>query len=165
MYRHAPNGCVIPEVRRGHQIPWNWNYRWLWATMWVLGIKPGGSGRAASALNHWANFPVLFLTFDAKPYSIAKPQYLAQGCHEKCCFIKKTKTKTKQTNKQTTTEIGMCFCFNPKCGDVRLFQTVHSSWLWFALGSSSSVVLPVANAFCKCVTFGILGTFQRLYKC
>lgn len=29
--------------------------RWLWATIWVLGIKPRSSARAASALNHWAS--------------------------------------------------------------------------------------------------------------
>lgn len=34
--------CLVPlEVRRGYQIPWNWNYGWLWTTMWVLALKPG----------------------------------------------------------------------------------------------------------------------------
>jgi hypothetical protein len=26
-----------------------------------------------------------------------------------------------------TTEVGMCFCFNPRCGVVGLLQIVHSS--------------------------------------
>jgi hypothetical protein len=30
------------------QIPWNWSY------MWVRGVEPRSSGRAASALNVWA---------------------------------------------------------------------------------------------------------------
>jgi hypothetical protein len=30
------------------------HHRWLWATMWLLGMELGTSGRAASALNHWA---------------------------------------------------------------------------------------------------------------
>jgi hypothetical protein len=34
------------------------HYRWLWATMWLLGIELRTSGRAVSALNHWANSPV-----------------------------------------------------------------------------------------------------------
>ena len=29
-------------------------YRWLWATMWLLGIELRTSGKAAGALNHWA---------------------------------------------------------------------------------------------------------------
>lgn len=29
------------ETRRGHQIFWNWSYRYLWATLWVLGVEPG----------------------------------------------------------------------------------------------------------------------------
>ena len=34
------------------------HYRWLWATMWLLGIELRTSGRAAvSALNHWAISP------------------------------------------------------------------------------------------------------------
>ena len=32
-------------------------YRWLWATMWLLGIELGTSGRAVRALNHWAIAP------------------------------------------------------------------------------------------------------------
>ena len=26
--------CIV------HQISWNWRYRWLWATVWLLGILP-----------------------------------------------------------------------------------------------------------------------------
>jgi hypothetical protein len=33
-------------------------YRWLWATMWSLGIVLRASGRAANALNRWAIPPV-----------------------------------------------------------------------------------------------------------
>ena len=36
---------------------WNWSYRQLWATMWVLRIEPRSSGRVATALNHWAISP------------------------------------------------------------------------------------------------------------
>jgi len=37
------------------------HYGWLWATMWLLGIELRTSGRAASALNHWAISPAPFL--------------------------------------------------------------------------------------------------------
>jgi len=36
-------------------------YRWLWATMWLLGIELRTSGRAVGALNHWVTSPALFL--------------------------------------------------------------------------------------------------------
>jgi hypothetical protein len=38
-------------------------YRWLWATMWLLGIELRTSGRAVSALNHWdiSPAPVQFI--------------------------------------------------------------------------------------------------------
>jgi hypothetical protein len=35
------------------------HYRWLWTTMWVLGIELRSSRRAACALNLWAISPAL----------------------------------------------------------------------------------------------------------
>jgi hypothetical protein len=32
-------------------------YRWLWATMWLLGIELRTSRRAVGGLNHWAISP------------------------------------------------------------------------------------------------------------
>ena len=50
--------CSMPdEARRGLCILWNWSYRQLLAAMWVLGIEPGSSGRAASAPNTGASSP------------------------------------------------------------------------------------------------------------
>lgn len=46
------------EARRKRQFPGtNWSFRWLWVTLWMLGIKPETSGGAASVLNHWATAP------------------------------------------------------------------------------------------------------------
>lgn len=45
---------VAEEVRRRHQIPWAWSYKWLWATMWVLGTEPESFTRETSALSSWA---------------------------------------------------------------------------------------------------------------
>ena len=45
VFRHTPE-----EGIRSHD-------RWLWATMWLLGIELRTSGRAASALNGWAISP------------------------------------------------------------------------------------------------------------
>ena len=46
--------CAPPEC-----LMWwilcNWSYKQLWAAMWVLGIKPGSSEGAPSALNWWAS--------------------------------------------------------------------------------------------------------------
>ena len=39
------------------------HYKWLWATMWLLGIELKTSGRAVNALNHWAISPALFFFF------------------------------------------------------------------------------------------------------
>ena len=47
------------EVRGGHWILWNWGWRQLWSAIWVLGVKTGSPGRAATALNCWAVPPVL----------------------------------------------------------------------------------------------------------
>jgi hypothetical protein len=39
------------------------HYRWLWATMWVLGIELTTSGRAVPAYNHWAVSPAPILWY------------------------------------------------------------------------------------------------------
>ena len=41
----------VPGARRGRHSSWNWSYRWLWATMWLLGVKPRSSGMAMDVLN------------------------------------------------------------------------------------------------------------------
>lgn len=47
--------CTVPtKSLTWCQIPWNLSYRWFWATMLVLRIEPGSSGRALSTLNCWA---------------------------------------------------------------------------------------------------------------
>lgn len=42
----------VPSARRGHQMTWNYTYGELWAAIWVLGMEPRFSGRAARPLNH-----------------------------------------------------------------------------------------------------------------
>ena len=44
--------AVPVEARRGHQIPLELELTYGCVAMWLLGIKPRSSGRAASALNH-----------------------------------------------------------------------------------------------------------------
>lgn len=61
--------CAVPiESRRGHQIPWEWSYRWLLATMWMLRTEPMSPGKAVSTVllstepslypptTHWISF-------------------------------------------------------------------------------------------------------------
>lgn len=43
------------ESQKGPLDSLDWSYRWLWATMWGMGLEPGSSGWAASVLNPWAN--------------------------------------------------------------------------------------------------------------
>jgi hypothetical protein len=44
------------------------HYRWLWATMWLIGVELRTSGRAVIALNHWAISPTLRLVFGLAPH-------------------------------------------------------------------------------------------------
>jgi hypothetical protein len=40
MYVYAPcTRLMKAEARRRYQIPWNWNHKWLEATLWVLGLE------------------------------------------------------------------------------------------------------------------------------
>lgn len=47
-----PPLCCVPRVPDTHGDERTWDslelelYRWLWATVWVLGIEPGSSGGA-----------------------------------------------------------------------------------------------------------------------
>lgn len=45
--------AVPAEARKGYQMPWNWSYRRLLSTMWILGREPGSSKRTANGLNGW----------------------------------------------------------------------------------------------------------------
>jgi hypothetical protein len=54
-------GLMSYKSRRGHQIAWNWNYRWLWVTLWVLGMKLRSSRTTVSSLNCWAVSPALLI--------------------------------------------------------------------------------------------------------
>lgn len=50
-----PCVCLMPtETRRRHWKPWNWSYRYLWATMWVPATQSWSWTRT---FNHWATSP------------------------------------------------------------------------------------------------------------
>lgn len=52
MYAH--HVCEVhKKARTGHWLHWSWSYM-----IWVLGIEPESSGRAAGAPNHRAIAPV-----------------------------------------------------------------------------------------------------------
>lgn len=40
MYAYTPYVCSMPLEIRRYRTLWNQSYRWLWATMWVIGTKP-----------------------------------------------------------------------------------------------------------------------------
>jgi hypothetical protein len=47
----APHNCAVPETaRRGHDIPKNWDKRWLLTAIWMLKIESMVFGKAVS---HW----------------------------------------------------------------------------------------------------------------
>lgn len=53
--------AVILEARSGYQIPWSWNFQWLWATMWALGIKPSPLEKQSVLLSHFSSSLFLLL--------------------------------------------------------------------------------------------------------
>ena len=52
IYICAPRVWSVQRDWRGRWTPGSGSYRWLWVAMWILGLKPRSSGRAASALIH-----------------------------------------------------------------------------------------------------------------
>lgn len=53
--------CVNTEVRRRHQIPYDWSYRWLWEAICVLEDESGFSRRAVTAFEHGTISPAPFI--------------------------------------------------------------------------------------------------------
>lgn len=54
--------CVGPtEAIRWSRMPWG--YRWLWSTMWVLGIEPMSSGRVGGTVCHCTVSPAHLYIF------------------------------------------------------------------------------------------------------
>lgn len=51
LYVSAPLCAMPEEARKRHRMPWNWNYRQLLVTMWVLGTRPRSFARATRPLN------------------------------------------------------------------------------------------------------------------
>ena len=59
-HMHTYTVAVFRHTRWGHRIP----LQMVWVTMWLLGVELRTSGRAVSALNHWAISPALTKTFN-----------------------------------------------------------------------------------------------------
>ena len=57
------------------------HYRWLWATMWLLGFEFRTFRRAVSALNRWAISPTTSLCFSI---CILPPQTAEEGIFKEC---------------------------------------------------------------------------------
>jgi hypothetical protein len=73
-----PLSSVTPEEGiRSH-------YRWLWATMWLLGFELRTSGRAVSALNCWATSPALSDISSAHSITIVMAKWMLKACGLKC---------------------------------------------------------------------------------
>jgi hypothetical protein len=63
MYEYTVLSSDTPEEGiRSH-------YRWLWATMWLLGIELRTFGRAVSVLNRWAISPA--------PQNVSHQEYIS----------------------------------------------------------------------------------------
>lgn len=83
IYVYTLTMCLVSRGgQKGHQIPLNWSYRWLWSTLRVLGPEPRSCQRAASAHNHRAFTPAQQLSTCAPSHQtvtlrfirVAKPQ-------------------------------------------------------------------------------------------
>jgi hypothetical protein len=67
MHVCAPHVCQVPTgPRKEHQTPRNLSYRWLFVTMWVLGIESRISGRATRALLNHLSSPGQFYLLRGK---------------------------------------------------------------------------------------------------
>lgn len=58
-YFTCMNICAPQRPEESIRTSWDWSYRQVWATMWVLTMEPRSSARAAYELSPWAIFPAL----------------------------------------------------------------------------------------------------------
>lgn len=49
MHVHSVHAYCLQRLKES-KIPWYWSDRWLWATLWVLGIYPGSSAIADASV-------------------------------------------------------------------------------------------------------------------
>lgn len=126
-YVCAPCTCLLPgEVRRRHQILQNWIYRWLWGVVWVLGLEPASSTRAASPLNCRASSPAP--CFDV----LKEPASYLLGCDRRAqvlgsCF--------KARAGGAFPGLGMCWRFPPYLGLSHPGAAWLTRWLPCLLGA------------------------------
>lgn len=59
---HVSLYATYLQCSQGCWILWNWSYRWLLATMWMLEVNPGLL-RVVSALSHWVIYPASLILF------------------------------------------------------------------------------------------------------
>lgn len=71
------------EIRRECWIPWNWRYRWLWITVWILGTKPRTSKEQVLLIAESFSEPLPALTlgilYNCLCFFIYEPEILAIG--------------------------------------------------------------------------------------
>jgi hypothetical protein len=78
-------------------------YRWLWATVWLLEIELRTSGRAGSALSHWAISPAHFVFFKDR-VSLCSP-----GCPG-ACSIDQANLKLRDLPASASQKLGLKAC-------------------------------------------------------
>jgi hypothetical protein len=163
--------------------------------MWLLGIELRTFRRAVSALNCWAISPApngIFKKIEMFVVSL-KTWQLGSRFHRvthsgPASPLERTPSEaTEQQERQwelnkkrpwLSSVVRILVSFK-KAIEVlyrNVFVLIPAVWygaawdcpqrrLWFASCSSRGVIFPAADSFSKCMMFGILGTFQRVYKC
>lgn len=102
------------------QAPWNWSYRTLWAAMWMLGIKPEYSGRAAGTLNCQAVSPA--------PEMSSSLSAVAHG-HLNSTYFHHTHTDNKNSFKGLGWLAGQLRVLTALADEPELVSSSHKVWL------------------------------------
>lgn len=138
-------GCVpymyliLMEARGGYWNLWNWSKRWLWAAIWLLGIKLGISEREASTLN-----PQIISSDPKCPYRWVL-DFIDTSSHRNMWHESRRKVvcRTEETNRQVgigamrskskTSVREMAYGTHIKQGNCNVLETKHREtvpWCW-----------------------------------